>query len=117
MATRSTLTGGGLDIDTTSGQGVVATNSGTINVAGAGNSVASTTGRAVNVQNTDFGGSGFTFQSVSSNGAPNGILLSNTGTTAGMTITGTGANNSGGSIQNTTTHGDFADDDEQLQSD
>ncbi|MDQ4098118.1 MAG: hypothetical protein M3144_09655, partial [Actinomycetota bacterium] len=99
------LTGGGLDVDTTGGQGIFASNSGTINVAGAGNTVTSTTGRAVNVQNTDFGGSGFTFQSVSSNGAPNGILLSNTGTSAGMTITGTGAANSGGSIQNATQHG------------
>jgi hypothetical protein len=99
------LTGGGLDIDTTSGQGIVATSSGTINVAGTGNTVASTTGRAVNVQSTDFGGSGFTLQSVSSNGAANGILLNATGTTSGMTITGTGAANSGGTIQNATEHG------------
>jgi Bacterial Ig domain/Bacterial cadherin-like domain/RTX calcium-binding nonapeptide repeat (4 copies) len=99
------ITNGGLDVDTTSGQGVVATTSGTINVTGTGNTVASTTGRAVNVQSTDFGAPGFTFQSVSSNGAPNGILLNSTGTTAGMTITGTGAANSGGTIQNATEHG------------
>jgi VCBS repeat-containing protein len=100
------LTNGGLIVVTTTGQGVLATTSGTINVAGSGNTVTSTTGRAVNVQSTDFGGTGgFTFQSVSSNGAPNGILLSNTGTSAGMTITGTGANNSGGTIQNSTEHG------------
>jgi hypothetical protein len=100
-----TLSGGGLDIDTTAGAGLIASNSGTLNVTGPGNTVTSTTGRAINVQNTDFGGSGFTFQSVSSNGAPNGILLNNTGTSAGMTITGTGANDSGGTIQNATGHG------------
>jgi hypothetical protein len=99
------LTGGNLDIDTTTGQGIFANNSGTIVVSGAGNTVTSTTGRAVTVQNTDFGAAGFTFQSVSSNGAPNGILLSSTGTGGGMAITGTGANNSGGSIQNATGHG------------
>ena len=46
-----------------------------------------------------------TFQSVSSNGAQHGILLDNTGSTAGLTVTGTGAANSGGTIQNTTSHG------------
>jgi hypothetical protein len=96
---------GGLDIDTTSGAGFSAAGGGTITVTGTGNSVSSMTGRAVNVQNTNFGSSGFTFQSISANGAPNGILLNSTGTSAGMTITGTGANNSGGSIQNTTSHG------------
>jgi hypothetical protein len=35
----------------------------------------------------------------------NGIVLNNTGSTAGLTITGTGAANSGGSIQNTAGHG------------
>lgn len=103
-----TLSGGGLDVDTTSGQGVVATNNGTLTVSGAGNSIASTTGTALDVSNTDLGGA--TFQSISANGAANGISLDNTGTTAGLTVTGGGSSaqggdNSGGTIQSTTGHG------------
>jgi hypothetical protein len=103
-----TLSGGGLDIDTTSGAGFNATNSGTLTVSGAGNTIASTTGTALNVSNTDFGGA--TFQSISANGAANGINLNTTGSTAGLTVTGSGnasqgGDNSGGTIQNTTGHG------------
>src|SRR5690606_24482583 len=40
--------------------------------------------------------------SISANGGPNGIVLSNTGTTGGFQVTGSGAHGSGGTIQNTT---------------
>ena len=46
-----------------------------------------------------------TFRSISANGAPNGIVLSNTGTAGGLSVTGDGGgtmNGSGGTIQNTT---------------
>ena len=103
-----TISGGSLDIDTTSGAGINATTSGTLTVSGTGNSVTTTTGTAVNVSNTDFGAA--TFQSISANGAANGISLTNTGTTAGLTVTGGGSttqggDNSGGTIQSTTGHG------------
>jgi VCBS repeat-containing protein len=101
--------GGGFDIVTTSGAGLNASGGGTVTVTGAGNSVTSTTGTAVTISGTDIGLAGITFESVSANGAVNGIVLSNTGTNAGvhggLTITGDAGsanNGSGGTIQNTT---------------
>ncbi len=85
----------------------MASNSGTINVTGGGNVISTTTGTAVNITNTTIGGSGVTFQSVSSNGASSGIILNNTGS-GGFTITGDGTNaqnGSGGTIANSTSHG------------
>ncbi len=73
------FTGGGLAITTTTGAGFAATGGGTINVTGSGNSVSTTTATAVNIANTTIGGSGVTFDSVSTNGAANGILLDTTG--------------------------------------
>ena len=40
--------------------------------------------------NTTIGASGLTFRSISANGGANGIVLNNTGTTAGLTVTGNG---------------------------
>lgn len=102
--------GNGIDLTTTSGVGFNATGGGTLIVTGAGNTIASTTGTALNVDNTNIGASGLTFLSISANGATNGIFLNNTGTTAGthggLTVTGTGTTDgSGGTIQNTTTRG------------
>ena len=111
-----TLSGGSLDIDTTSGQGISANNSGTIVVSGAGNTIDSISATALNVTNTDIGTGGASFQRISSgNNTPadadpaNGIVLNNTGAT-GLTVTGTGStaqggDNSGGTIQSTTGHG------------
>ncbi|CDX25320.1 conserved exported hypothetical protein [Mesorhizobium plurifarium] len=104
------FTGGGLDIDTTSGAGFNATGGGTVTVtAGASpNTIDSTTGTALNVVNTTIGASGLTFRSIWSNGAANGIVLNNTGTSGGLTVTGDGGgtnNGSGGTIQNSTGDG------------
>ncbi|HEX8126699.1 MAG TPA: Ig-like domain-containing protein, partial [Allosphingosinicella sp.] len=97
--------GGGFDILTTGGAGLNASGGGTVTVTGAGNSIASTTGTALSVSNTAIGAAGLTFESISSNGAANGIVLANTGTVAGvnggLTVTGDGgssANGSGGTI-------------------
>ena len=103
-----TLSGGGFDVDTTSGAGINATDSGTLTVSGTGNSVSTGTGTALNVTDTNFGMA--TFQSISANGAPNGINLNNTGASAGLTVTGggnttQGGDFSGGTIQSTTGHG------------
>lgn len=98
------FTGGGLVISTTSGTGFSATGGGTLTVQGAGNTINSASGStALNVVNTTIGGSGLTFQSISSNGgSATGIILDNTGSSGGLTVTGTGSAASGGTIANKT---------------
>jgi VCBS repeat-containing protein len=87
--------GNGLDITTAGGTGFsatgtgpAATTGGTINVTGTGNTITSGTGTALNVVNTTIGASGLTFQSIAANGAASGIILNNTGTSGGLTVTG-----------------------------
>ncbi|QDT53040.1 hypothetical protein Pan44_10550 [Caulifigura coniformis] len=110
------FTGGGLDIDTTSGAGFAATGGGTVTVQGTGNSITSTSATALNVDNTTIGAGGLVFHAISAGNASaaadpaSGIILNTTGATAGLTVTGdgntsVGGNNSGGTIQNTTSHG------------
>jgi hypothetical protein len=102
------FTGGGLDIDTTTGVGFEATGGGTISVQGANNTIDSVSATALSVVNTTIGAANLTFQRVSSGNATaaadpvNGIVLNTTGTSGGMTITGAGVAASGGVIQNTT---------------
>jgi hypothetical protein len=107
-----TFSGGGLDIATTSGVGFQAINgAAAVNVTGSGNSISSTNAAALNVASTTIGASGLTFQSISAGnndtGADpaNGIVLNNTGSSGGLTITGSGTANSGGVIQHTGSHG------------
>ncbi len=95
---------------TATGPGPAATSGGTVTVTGTTNTLTTTTGTALNVANTTIGASGLTFRSIAANGAASGIVLSNTGTTAGLTVTGGGSttqggDNSGGTIQSTTGHG------------
>jgi hypothetical protein len=98
--------GGSLNITTTSGDGFSATGGGTVNVTGAGNQVASGTGRAVNLQNVALGVLGVTFRSVSANGGARGIVLDGTGAAGGFKVTGDGSTaGSGGTIQNTSGDG------------
>jgi len=98
------FTGGGLDIDTTSGVGFNATaGAAAIAVQGTGNTITSTTGTALNVANSTIGASDLTFQSISSNGGSSGIVLNTTGSTGNLVVTGTGAPGSGGTIQNKAT--------------
>jgi uncharacterized repeat protein (TIGR01451 family) len=105
------FTGGGLDIDTTSGTGFAATSGAVgITVQGSGNTIfANGTGIALNVANSDIGSSGLNFQSISAgtgaSGPANGIVLNNTGTLGSLTVAGTGSAGSGGTIQDTTSHG------------
>ncbi len=97
------FTGGGLVITSTTATGFNATGGGSINVTGTGNIITSTTGTALNVVSTSFGGSGATFQSISSSGGANGILLNSS--SGNLTVTGDGsgfANGSGGSLSNIT---------------
>lgn len=100
------FTGGGLVISSTSGAGFNATGGGTVTVQGTGNTIASGTGTALNIANTTIGVSDVTFRSIASNGAANGIVLNNTGTSGNLVVTGTGATaGSGGTIQNSTGDG------------
>src|SRR5581483_5433000 len=100
------ITGGGLVVNTTGAvAGYVATGGGTVSVKGTGNTLSTTTSRALQVSNTTISASGLTFQSISSNGAVNGISLDNTGATGGLSVTGTGTAASGGTIQNSTADG------------
>lgn len=96
------FTGGGLAISSTSGVGFNATGGGTVTVTTGANSntITSTTGTALNVANTTIGASGLTFQSISANGAANGIVLNTTGASGGLTVTGAGSAGSGGTIRN-----------------
>jgi VCBS repeat-containing protein len=100
---------GGFAIVTTSGAGLNASGGGTVTVTGSDNSILSTTGTALSVSGTNIGLAGLTFESISSSGAASGIVLANTGTTAGvhggLTVTGDGgsaANGSGGTISGST---------------
>src|SRR5207253_2970280 len=105
-----TFSGGGLNIDTTSGAGFSATGGGTVNVTGSANTIDSTTGTALNVSSTNIGASGLLFKSISANGAANGIVLNTTGASGSLVVAGNGnatvgGDSSGGTIQNTTSHG------------
>jgi hypothetical protein len=97
---------GGLDIDTTSGAGFSATGGASLVVTGSTNTIASTTtGTALNVVNTTIGASGLAFRSISA-GAPgggpaSGIILNNTGSSGGLTVSGNGSAGTGGTIQKT----------------
>ena len=95
---------GGLDLDTGGNDAFSATTGGAVNVTGT-NTATTTTGVGVKIQNTTIGTSGVTFQSVSVNGAANGIMLDTAGS-GGFTITGTGTTDaSGGTIQNINNRG------------
>jgi VCBS repeat-containing protein len=101
--TGALVLGGGLDIVTTTGQGLNATGGGTVTATGSGNSVTSAFGNAVTISGTGIGAAGVTFESVSAGGGVNGIVLANTGAAGGFTVTGDGGganNGSGGTIQN-----------------
>ncbi len=95
---------GGLTASTGASPAFTATGGGTVSVTGAANTLATTTGTALNVANTTIGASGLTFRSIAANGASSGIVLNNTGATAGLTVTGTGGAGTGGTIQNSTGH-------------
>jgi large repetitive protein len=81
--------------------GFTATGGGTVTATGAGSTLSSAgAGALVIDDNTTIGAAGLTFQSVSSTGSySDGIDLDDTGSSGGLTVTGTGAPGSGGTIQ------------------
>lgn len=104
--TGATFNFSALDLDTTSSNAFTALNGGTINVTGTSNTIDTTTGLAVNLQNIAIGASGFTLNQVNVNGASSGMVLDTLTGTGQFLITGTGTTNgSGGTIQNNSTSG------------
>ena len=102
------LLSGQFSDDNDAGGGINATgNTGaTLRITGTNNVIDAGSSTAINVANTTIGTGGLNFRSVSANGAPNGIVLNTTGSTAGLTITGTATTDgSGGTIQNITNRG------------
>ncbi|ROZ61503.1 hypothetical protein, partial [Ramlibacter sp. WS9] len=95
--------GTGLDINTTSGGGFSATGGGTVTIQGSSNTLVTTTGTALNVVNTTIGAGALKFESIAAGTASDtagaGIILDNTGSSGGLTVTGTGSANTGGVIQ------------------
>ena len=104
---------GGLTLSTGANPAFAATGGGTVAVtdpAGAtNNTIATTTGTALNVSDTRIHDDDLTFEKIASNGAANGIVLNNTSNSIGrLFVTGNGgtcssaANCSGGAIQGST---------------
>ncbi|MBK9607089.1 MAG: Ig-like domain repeat protein [Betaproteobacteria bacterium] len=101
---------GGMNLSTGANPAFTATGGGTVsatqNNTSIVNTLATTTGTALNVANTTIGASGLTFRSISANGGAKGIILNTTGSSGAFTVTGTGTTaGTGGTIQNTTTRG------------
>lgn len=103
VSTSGDYTGGGLVITATSGKGITATGGGIVTVQGTGNKVTTTTGTALEVSGSTIGASHMTFESINSgtaaSGPTNGILLSSTGTSGRLIVTGSGAAGTGGTVQ------------------
>ncbi len=110
---------GGLNlVGTGTTTGLSATGGGTLAVTGSTNTIQTSSGTALNVQNTTIASDGLAFRSISSSGAANGIVLRNTGSAGGLTVAGNGGTCtvadttgcSGGTIQSSTGAGIVLDD-------
>jgi hypothetical protein len=103
---------GGMQVATSSTTAFAATGGGTVTATQNNttilNTLSAATGTALNVTNTTIGAAGLTFRSISAGtAAPSagvGIVLDNTGATAGLTVVGNGVqlSPSGGTIQHKT---------------
>jgi hypothetical protein len=91
-----------------------ATTNGSLTISGTNTIGATTppTSTALNVANTTIGASGLTFRSISATGATSGIILSSTGSSGSLTVTGNAGTCTvatptctGGTIQNSTADG------------
>ncbi len=98
---------GGLTLSTAANPAFTATSGGTLRVTGSTNTITTTTATALNVANTTIHADGLTFRTISAGtaggGPSNGIVLNNTGSSAGLTVSGTGSAGSGGTIQRAAT--------------
>ena len=109
--TIGTLMMSDIAVNTNSGTGISLTYDtngtnvgGTVDITGTGNTIHSASGTALDITNTNIGSSGVTFESISSgSGSNDGIILDNTGSFGGLTVTGDGSTvGSGGTIEGKT---------------
>ena len=100
--TGATISFQAIDIETTTGAGFSATGGGTLTATGT-NTIDTNTGTGLNLNGMTIAGTGMAFNSVSVNGATNGILL--TDLTGGQTrvgaATATGTDGDGGTLLST----------------
>jgi large repetitive protein len=89
---------GGVTASTGTSNAFTATGGATVNVTGASNTLATTTGTPLDVENTTIGSSNLSFLSISANGAARGIVLINTGSSGHLSVTGTGTAGTGGTL-------------------
>lgn len=89
---------GALTLNTGAQAAFSATGGGTLTVNGPANTLNTTTGIALRVQDTTVTNNGLQFRSISSNGAPNGILLQNTGNQGGLNVFGNSSGTCGGVV-------------------
>ncbi len=80
-----------LNVTNSAGIGVNAISAGTLRILGANNTIATTNGTGLVMDGTTIGVGGISFLSVNASGGTHGILLQDTGSTAGLTVTGNGA--------------------------
>lgn len=91
-----------LQIETTSGTGLLATTTDSLEITGTENTIATTTGIGVSFNMVTIGGSGVNLKSISVDGATNGISLVDV-TGGAFTVASGGSNpGDGGTIKNTT---------------
>jgi hypothetical protein len=100
---------GAITASTGANPAFTATGGGTVTATNVTSTLTTTTGTALNVANTTIGASGLNFLSITAgtaaSGPADGIILNTTGASGGLTVIGTGAAASGGTIQKTTTAG------------
>jgi hypothetical protein len=98
---------GTLTLSTGTNPAFVATGGGTVTTTDTASTLTTTMGTALTVANTTIGAGGLKFRSITAgtaaNGPTNGILLNNTGSSGGLTVSGTGSAGSGGSIRKAAT--------------
>lgn len=101
---------GGLTLNTGTNPAFIATGGGTVTATQDNsnsiivNTLATTTATALNVTGTNIGAAGLQFRSISTptSSGNAGIILRNTGSSGGLTVTGSGSPGSGGTIANKT---------------
>jgi large repetitive protein len=100
---------GPLSLNTGTNPAFTATGGGTVSASNTTSTASTTTAIALNVINTNIGAAGLNFRSINAGngggGPSSGIVLTNTGASGGLTVSGTGSAGSGGTITNTTASG------------
>ena len=97
----STFLVSNMQIATQNARGIFATSAGKLSISGV-NTIASGSGTGLTVQNTTILPAGLRFRRIDTSGAPNGIVLTNTGSTGALNVVGTSSPNSGGTLGNST---------------